>query len=330
VGSFVSMNALRPFQPHEITSLGGDTAFISPAWQSSLVYGRPEVWAIPLFVEARVIYYWRDLLEKNGIDERTAFQTPEQIEATFQRLQQAGFQTPWAIATGDISNTLYLSASWVWAKGGDFVSADGARPLFHLPEARAGLRAYFNLHRYMPPTDGLITGYQAAELFLERRVAATMTGPWCLNLIRQKLTPTEAAQIGLALPPGPPFVGGTNLIIWRHSEEEELAVALVRHLSTQTPEPDYCLRVGFLPVRLAALAEPPYSTDPRYQVIIEAIQRGRPFPFIPRWGLVEERLTSTFTEIWASLQANPEQDLDALLTRHLELLGKRLEMTLAR
>ena len=37
-----------------------------------------------------MIYYWRDLLEQAGVDERTAFQTPEHMEETMQRLQASG------------------------------------------------------------------------------------------------------------------------------------------------------------------------------------------------------------------------------------------------
>jgi hypothetical protein len=45
--------------------------------------------------------------------------------------------------------------------------------------------------------------------------------------------------------------------------------------------------------------------------------------------MVEDKLTLAFGQIWADLIERPDQNIDAILARHLEPLAQRLNMTLA-
>jgi multiple sugar transport system substrate-binding protein len=82
-------------------------------------------------------------------------------------------------------------------------------------------------------------------------------------------------------------------------------------------------------VRIDALAEPPYATDPFFQVMGEALRAGRTYPTLPMWGLVEERLSNALIQIWAAVIANPDQGVDAVIIQRLEPLSRRLELTLS-
>ena len=63
-------------------------------------------------------------------------------------------------------------------------------------------------------------------------------------------------------------------------------------------------------------------------VILNALQSGRGFPTIRLWGAVEEKLIVEISNIWAELLANPGQDLDACLHKHLDPLAQRLNIVL--
>src|SRR5262245_17839972 len=214
VYNFAAMNALRPLTK-DVARMGGEAAFLPTAWQSIHAEDKREVWAIPWFVDLRVIYYWRDMLERAGVDEATAFQTPEKLEETFLRLQASGISTPWAVSTG---KELSQVSSWVWGKGGDWAGPDGKQTMLDQPETLAGIRAYFALHRYLPREVQEITYARAFQLFDERRVAATMGPPWHYALMRERgVSPEVMARLGFTSPPGPVYVGGSNLVIWAHS-----------------------------------------------------------------------------------------------------------------
>ncbi len=99
VSSLVGMNSLRPFSNEELAGFGGPGNFIPSLWESGKLAGETRLWAFPWLGYTRVIYYRRDLLEKAGIDEKTAFQTHAQLVKTLIRVQEMGGCTPWGVPT---------------------------------------------------------------------------------------------------------------------------------------------------------------------------------------------------------------------------------------
>ena len=334
ISSFVNMNALRPFSATEITNLGGEQAYFPSAWQAARVISDSRIWSIPFALDVRVIFYWRDMLDRAGLDGSQAFQTVEQLDETLRRLQASGVPAPWAVITGGTTpDIIYYASSWLWAKGGDFVSPDGKYVVFSSAEARAALRAYYNLYRYMPHDPVPVTEEEVTDLFFNRRVAAIMTGPWLLERERyHRLSTDELSCLGAALPPGPSFIGGAHLGIWAHVNPrlESAAIELIQCLSAPPVQVEYARQTGLLPARLEALRQPPYTTDPRLQIMVKAMENGRSHAGIPSWGLVEERLSTALATIWTDIQQNPQQDLDALIGAQLEPLANRLDLLLSR
>jgi multiple sugar transport system substrate-binding protein len=141
-------------------------------------------------------------------------------------------------------------------------------------------------------------------------------------------TPELAPRLGIALPPGPSYVGGSSLVIWKHSRHEDQAVDLVQHLLGQQAQYDYCLASGNLPVRRETLASPPYTDDPVYHGFVQAIEKGRTFPVFRLSGLVEERLATTLAQVWAELAQNPPTVLAELLGQFLKPTAGRLRSVL--
>jgi multiple sugar transport system substrate-binding protein len=334
--NLAAMNALAEFTPGEVAALGGASVFLPAAWQTVKETGAAQVWSIPWLADVRVVYYWRDLLEQAGVDESAAFNTPDRFHATLHQLQTRDMTHPLLLLTHFPFAALQYLASWIWGAGEDFVNPDGHSLRFNEPQFRAALRAYFSLHSYLPhgtesltPTsDGLS---KALDLFTQRQVAVTMGDPSWLGATLAALrdTPHLIDQLGVALPPGPPYVGGSNLVIWKHTRQRDVALRLIRSLISPDIQANYCQQIGLLPTRLEALQRPPYSTDPRYQVLAHAAQSGRSYPALLRWGLIEENFSRTLMQIWSDLAANPQSDLDVLLGQRIDPLMKRLNSLLA-
>ena len=330
--SLVAAGSVRPFTDEQVEALGGASIFFPASWQmASLSSWESKVWSIPWLADVRVIFYWRDMLEQAGVDERTAFRTPEQVEETMECLRVGGIDAPWGI-WGDRKNVMLQNvASWIWSAGGDIISADGKQILFDQPEAMQGFLTYFRLHRHMPPDlDHVPEGFQILNLFSTRKLAVMMGACSWLDgiLSAYSRTPEVVDKVGLALPPGPAFVGGSNLIVWQHTQHAQEAVEMVRFLTSKRTQLDFCRAGNFLPVRLDVLAEPPYATDVHYQVILEALKTGRAFPMIPRLGDVEEELGRGLVWLWNTLLANPSMDSAALVRPYIETTAKRLAIKL--
>ena len=301
-------------------------AFCQRRGRAASLPDRPEVWAIPWLVGARLVFFRRDLLLRTGLDEDEAFASAESFERTLHLLQEHHVPTPWIAPTVHTHTTLLNAASWVWAAGGDFISPDGKHVLFAQHQAIAGLRNYFALGRYIPLALRQIGALQPDTQFLQHDdTAVTIGGPWLFNFL------TDAARdnVGLALPPGAPMLGGSHLVIWKHSRKQDAALKLIRFLTQTEVQVKYARRIGLLPAVVEALDEEPFTTDRLWRSAVQAVKVGRAVPITPSWGLTEDRLATEFAAVWQAFFDQPTLDLVAVLARRLEPLARRLDQLLA-
>ena len=160
-----------------------------------------------------------------------------------------------------------------------------------------------------------------------------MTGPWLLNYLRNANLPESTIeQVGVALPPGPAFVGGSVLVMWRHTRLPRKAFELIRHLSDKEFQMDFCKSTGLLPVLQDLWNEEFLNTNEYMPMFLKGIQEGRGLPPIPLWGMIEERLTNEFGAIWGDIYSTPKpmkpEAIDGILAKHLEPLDVRLNMSI--
>lgn len=332
--SLAAMNALRPFAPREIAALGGSGAFIAAAWQSAVLAGDKQVWAMPWLADTYVVCYRRDLLERAGVDERKAFGTAEAMAETLSRLQSAGVEIPWVFSADLCPDVLHVAASWVWGAGGDFMSDDGKRTLFNQPKALAGLDAYFELYRHLPSFARRLDAEQSFDLFAKGRAAVMVaTSEAALTIRRENIAPEVCEHLGTTVPPGVPWVGGDNLVIWRHTQgdpnRERAAIAFVSFLVSQPAQVRFCQTTEFLPVRLDALSALTFEPASLAQTIDRALRMGRPYKAIGLWTYIEYQLSRALDQVAADVMAEPTEDVGAILHRHLDPLARRLDLTLS-
>ena len=326
LGDLISMSALHAFTSEELAQLGKASRFLAGAWLGCQLPGQPEMWAIPWLAGARLVFFRRDLLLRTGVDESEAFGSAESFDHTLHLLQEHHVPTPWIVPTGHTHTTLLNAASWVWAAGGDFIAPDGKQVLLAQHQAIAGLRNYFALGRYIPPALRQIGALQPDTHFLQHDdAAATIGGPWLFNF----LTPAARDNVGLAMLPGAPLLGGSHLVIWKHSRKQDSALKLIRYLTQVDTQVMYAQRIGLLPVVLEALNAEPFTTDRLWRSVAQAVRAGRVVPINRTWGLMEDRLATEFAGIWQAFYDQPTLDLVAMLKRRLEPLAQRLEQVLA-
>jgi multiple sugar transport system substrate-binding protein len=330
VSSLVGMNSLRPFSNEELTDLGGPSNFIPSLWDSGKLAGEKRVWAFPWLGYTRVIYYRRDLLEKAGIDEKTAFETHTQLVKTLTRLQEMGGCTPWGVPTRLNQDSLHNLASWVWNTGGDFISGDGRKILFHKAKAIAGMKDYFDLYRFLNKKG--IDQVNPETGFRQGKTAVIAGEPqlWPNQVQHSPDVAQEVAVYIAAAPiPGVPFAGSSHVVVWKHTRNEQIALQLIRHLTSLKTQLAYTPTSGLLPVRQEVLEAPPYSEEPIFQVMSQSLKSGRTFLSIPLWGLVENKLTLTLDRIWEDIFASDNPDIEGILHKRLDPLAQQLELTLS-
>jgi len=328
VSDFARMVALRSFAPEEVLRLGIMDHFLPSSWKSCVIVGQPDIWAVPWLADTRYIAFRRDHLAKAGVDDEVAFHSPEQMEITLAKLQEAGIETPWVIPTHLSRMTIHNVAAWVWGAGGHFLSEDGKRTCFSESEAIDGFTKYFQLARYLEPNARNHTETESDALYWSGQASVTLSGPWLLQ--DERVSPEVLNNSGFVSPPGVPFVGGSHLVVWRHTHLVQEALELLRFLTSPEVQIAYSQSIGLLPTQLGALAEPFYSDNPFYERLVNRLKTGRSFRSVPLWGLVEERLSTMFSGLWADVLAEPElpEDLRSIIEERMEALSGRLDLTL--
>lgn len=329
INDFVRMNALEPFTAQEIRQLGGANSFQPINWHSCHTPGHEGnqlVWAIPWSSDVRVILYRQDFLEKAGLNENTAFRTSQQLENTLQKLSQTDVDVPFALPTLRSRISIHNLASFVWEAGGDFIGADGRELLITHPKTREGMKNYFRLGRFIPKAYHEVVEYVPDQLFYGGQTAIIFTGYWALQVL--EILPEIKKHTRVTQLPGPTYVGGLNLLVWKHTRKRKEAIQLIQYLTNTEINHTLFPDLG-LPARLTGLQYPPFSTDANFQKMVNIIEQGRRLSAQHLWGMVESRLTDIVPVIWQDVFANPDGDLDTLLDKYIPPLARRLEGALS-
>jgi len=325
IGSIASMNALRPYNVGEIRSLGGVDAFLQASWATGLVGNDPQVWSIPWLVDTRALYYRKDWLNRSGvIDEGAAFQSAAALAQTLSHLRNQGIATPWAGTVARTPNVLHEAASWIWGAGGDFITRDGRQVLFDQPEAMHGLKAYYELRKFLSPTN--VAAGESMAYFQSGQAATAIVGP---HAMVQVVPDDVKERWGITQVPGVPFLGGSNLVVWKHSRQPSAALELIRFLTSQPARFPASPHGTMLPARHTQLEALAAEGDPFMKGFVEAAKTGRTYLSTRLWGLIEENLVNLLSQTWTQLLADPFLDIEQTLHNQFDPLARRLNLSLS-
>ena len=219
--------------------------------------------------------------------------------------------------------TLHCIATWVWGAGGDFLTPDGTDLAFNGPQALEGCKAYFRLKRFLGKDARNLEDYESDDAFDNGKAAVLLSGFWVPTY---RMIAEVRKNLGGVPMPGTGFVGGADMVIWRHSRHELSALKLIQYFHTKEVSKLVYPWFG-LPISENGWSNPPFDTD-IYQVFRTAIKKGRGFPTTLLWGLVEKRLTDTLADIWVELLREPDTSSDAIVENHLNELARRMKLTL--
>ena len=325
IGSLAAMHALRPFNPQQVRALGGADAFFESSWRSGFLPNDPTPWAIPWLADAMVIYYWKDAFEKAGIeDPQAAFATDAAWVETLKKLQLSGYPYPLALTTKNISMVLHDASHWIWNAGGSLMDANNQQVTFNQPAALQGFKNYFSLRSFISPET--LTGV-TGDFFRYREAPVYFGGPW-MGLVGRNLHPEWGDRLGVVVAPGASCVGGSSFVLWQYSPNSQEAFELIRFLSSQPTRIPASPHSHDIPTRRDAVNMPSVEENIFHRTYLQALQTGRSLPTIRLWGSIEDKLIMETANIWKELFANPDQDLDECLHRHLDPLAERLNVVL--
>jgi multiple sugar transport system substrate-binding protein len=330
IPEMVTLGALEPLQQLQAGSSVTEASNYPGIWATNVV--DDSLYGIPWYVDTRVLFYRKDLLEKAGYREMP--QDWKGWLAAMRALRRLGGPGKYAIFLP--MNEWPPQAILGLQQGSPLVS-DSGFGMFRRPEFTRAFDFLLALYRdsLAPP----VRGNEIANLYQEfsrGTFAMYITGPWNLGEFRRRL-PVELkdawATAALPGPTGPDggvsLAGGSSLVIFRNSPNQKLAWQLIEYLARPDQQIRFYHLTGDLPARREAWNDPALASDRAAQAFRIQLGRAMPTPMIPEWELVTTKLMDQ-TEAAVRGGTSPETALstldaqvDRLLERRRFLLARR-------
>jgi multiple sugar transport system substrate-binding protein len=292
-----------------VEDIGGSGAYPEGVWQTTQVVDQDGTWAVPWFTEARTIYYRKDVLKKAGVDEATAFEDWDAFRSTLQAIKDnvPGIE-PFGSPGKKAFDLVHHVMPFVWDAGGAELSEDASKATINTPEAAQGVQFMADLIQdgLYDPSQLERDGTQVETQFKGGKIAVWIGGPWTLQSADrpedENWVPAARKNVGIApMPAGPngeafTFVGGSNLMMFKSSENKNEAWELIKFLSQDQVQTDYANLMGMFPSRAEA-QQAVGQSDPNREAFFQAIQQGRTYAPIPQWGQIENAYKGRFGNI---------------------------------
>ncbi|CAI8860991.1 multiple sugar transport system substrate-binding protein [Methylococcus capsulatus] len=321
IAEFAALRALEDVAARfENTGRKGD--YFEGPLDAAVVDGR--MLAVPWYVDTRILFYRRDLLEAAGV-------------AVLPRSWDAWFEAMIRVRErhGDFGLFLPIDA---WEVPVIFAMQQGAVLLrdgnrhgdFLHPDFRAAFDFYLRWFREkLAPAE---TSGQVANLYREfgrGYFTALITGPWNLGEFRRRLADLDASAWDTApLPsfdgsyPGVSLAGGASLALAAGSTRKEAAWKLIEFLTAPPQQIRLYRLTGDLPPGRTAWTDPALAGDHKAQSFRRQMDRLLPPPKIPEWERIASRIAA-YAEKAARGEMAPLGGLEALNDEVDRILEKR-------
>lgn len=256
-----------------------------PLQKEAFVTYEGSTYALPWYLETRILFYHQDLLDEAGVAPPTTWaEWAEAAQALTRGNEQYGFvMSPEAASAGQFWIPLASSA------GSNLLSTEGEIQA-DSDGFRESLQFIADLYQagVMPEATPTYTNNDVLQLFLLKRAAMFWAGGSLLYSIDTQ-APDLRSTIGAVLTPAArpeaisrSFLGGFQLFVFNDADNPEGAMELMKHLFEPEWYADYIARThgSALPATQAAANQAIYQDDPILSTLLEqqgtAIRYGGP------------------------------------------------------
>ena len=296
---------------------------------------RGEIFGVPLFIDAGMLYYRKDLLEKHRLPPPRTW--PDLVEAAKTVLAReqdpglVGFSAQFKQYEGLVCNMM----EYILGNGGALWDENRMTSALDRPAALAAMRfvrdriigeiAHRGVLAYEEP--------ESLALFTEGRAIFHRNWPYAWTVANDRERSKIAGKIGMAPLPGfspgrgVATLGGWQLGISRFSTQPDLAWRFAAFMSGKEMQKRVALAAGRAPTRIALYDDPQIKKKvPQLTSFLPTFKQAVPRPTTP----VYVPLSNIMQRYFSSVLALPDTDIDARaawaardMNRVLDLLRDR-------
>lgn len=297
VAEFAALNALEPLDERLKSSAIRFDRFFDGA-RSAVTIGN-RVLGVPWYVDTRLLFYRRDLLQAAGFDAPavTWGEWDEQLAALSgaRRDGKYGLLLPINEYEPLVALCLQSDASLLLDNGtrGGFAQAP-------IREAFAYAASLYERGYAARLMHSEVTDYYSA--FARGDFAFMITGPWNLAEFARRLPVEARANWATALLPGPSgpgaaSAGGVSMCLTRASRNKDLAFRFIEHMCAPARQAEFYRAAGDLPPDRAAWPMAGLMDDARARPFFVQMNLAKPVPRVPEWERIANEMTAALERV---------------------------------
>lgn len=300
MGEFATLGGLDP-TPSNIDG----SQFFEGAWDTTIVDGTS--YAVPWYVETRVLYYRSDLAEQAGVDEPSSW---DDLKAMVAGMQEAGAEYGISIQPGG-TGAWQTWMPFFWQAGGEIMAEDGTFTLDG--DACVQALTYYDSFFEEGLTPPAAEDVPVEGRFANGEIASFISGPWMMTIVEDAGTDPQAYDV--ALQPteaaGTSFVGGSNMAVMADSDNKEAGWAFIEYLSRPEVQATWYETVSALPAVQAAWEEEALTGDDKLSVFGEQLDDAKAPPSIATWEQIAAEIDAVIEQVTIG-DMSPEEGCTAM------------------
>jgi multiple sugar transport system substrate-binding protein len=292
------------------------------------------VWA---WTDIRAMWYWKDLLNKAGINP-DSLKTWDGYIAGAKQLNNAlkgqGIQGMHLVGASHSPDMWY---PYLWMLGGEIAKQKDGHPTkgtywFPAYNSTAGIKALGFLKRQVDAGIRPQINHFWGQEFADKKFATMLEGSWLLGAFPHEKWTSLNQEIGM-LPMFPvpnkgdksaTMIGGWILGIPETSQNKDLTWELLTTMVDPQVLTPMLQKEGYLPTQ-KPIGEGPYAANlnasiPFYKEMISMIPIGHSRPNIPEYPRISDNIKQAIDEVYYGMK-DPKQALDEAAAKSAKVLG---------
>ena len=300
MGEFATLGGLDP-TPSNIDG----SQFFEGAWNTTVVDGTS--YAVPWYVETRLVYYRTDLAEEGGAPEPGNW---DDLKAMASSMQEAGAEFGISLQPGG-TGSWQTWMPFFWQAGGEIMGEDGTFTLDGEPcvEALTYYDSYFEEGLTPPAAEDV----PVEGRFANGEIAAFISGPWMMSIVED--AGTDPATYAVAHQPteeaGTSFVGGSNMAVLADADNKEAGWAFLEYLSRPEVQVAWYEEVSALPAVQSAWDDEALSGDEKLAAFGEQLADAKAPPSIATWEQIAAEIDGIIEQVTVG-DMTPEEGCPAM------------------
>lgn len=309
----------------EIAGPEPDLASMAPGMVAASRY-RGRLVALPWYLDAGLLYYRTDVLERLG-------EEPPRSTADLVRIARAGMRA--GIRYGFLwqgSKYEGLAVNFfetVWGHGGRILGEDGSVQVDTAANRRAlqFLRDLIVRERVSPRAVLTFTEEPTRHAFQQGDAVFMRNWPYAYRLMKAPGSPTagkfEVMPLVGADGPGAAALGGGVLAINRHTRHPKEAWRMIEFLLGREALKRFSLKTGYAPADLSLYDDPEFrAASPMLARMKEAFLRARPRPVSPAYSALSDIIQVHVSRALTGQEAVPralaaaQREIETLLRKY--------------